>query len=147
MLKEEIVLTKPIHYQVNKDISDGQLRPLYESVGWISYTDQLEDLSLLLSGSHLVISAWADNELVGLIRTIGDGVSIEYVQDLLVHPTYQHQGIGTALLSRVKELSTQVRQFVLITDNSSDNQRTIEWYRQQGLVPVAEANIIALWRK
>lgn len=140
-------MPQSIFYQKKKDISDDFLRPLYQSVGWISYTESLNDLNQLLQGSRLVISAWRDNQLIGLIRTIGDGISIEYVQDLLVLPEFQQQGVGSQLLSRLFEETSHIRQFVLITDNSPDNQETINWYKKHGLIPVSDANIIALWRK
>lgn len=140
-------MPQSIFYQKKKDISDDFLRPLYQSVGWISYTESLNDLNQLLQGSRLVISAWRDNQLIGLIRTIGDGISIEYVQDLLVLPEFQQQGVGSQLLSRLFEETSHIRQFVLITDNGPDNQETINWYKKHGLTPVSDANIVALWRK
>lgn len=140
-------MPQSIFYQKKKDISDDFLRPLYQSVGWISYTDSLNDLNQLLQGSRLVISAWRDNQLIGLIRTVGDGMSIEYVQDLLVLPEFQQQGVGSQLLSMLFEETRHIRQFVLITDNGPDNQEIINWYKKQGLIPVSDANIIALWRK
>ena len=66
-----------INYQETKEIKDEQLRSLYESVGWVSYTERVEDLQALLLNSRLVYSAWDGERLVGLIRTIGDGISIE----------------------------------------------------------------------
>ena len=140
-------MTQTIHYETTKHIADQYLRNLYISIGWTSYTEQLTDLNVLLQGSRLVISAWYDNQLVGLIRTIGDGVSIEYVQDLLVLPEFQNRGIGSILLEKVKKETSHIRQFVLITDNSPENQTTVEWYEQHGLIPVSDANIVALWRK
>ncbi len=140
-------MTQTIHYETTKHIADQSLRNLYISIGWTSYTEQLTDLNVLLQGSRLVISAWCDKQLVGLIRTIGDGVSIEYVQDLLVLPEFQNRGIGSILLEKVKKETSHIRQFVLITDNSPENQTTVEWYEQHGLIPVSDANIVALWRK
>ena len=140
-------MTQTIHYETTKHIADQSLRNLYISIGWTSYTEQLTDLNVLLQGSRLVISAWYDNQLIGLIRTIGDGISIEYVQDLLVLPEFQNRGIGSTLLEKVKKETSHIRQFVLITDNSPENQTTVEWYEQHGLIPVSDANIVALWRK
>lgn len=136
-----------IRYETTKDISDKDLRPLYTSVGWSSYTEQIDDLNELLQNSQLVISAWSDNTLVGLVRTIGDGLSIQYVQDLLVHPDFQKQAIGTTLFNEVKERSSHIRQFLLITDNGDENQGIIKWYEENGMMPLSDANIIALWRK
>ena len=42
--------------------------------------------------------------LVGLVRVVGDGASIAYVQDLLVHPDWQRRGIGARLLRDAMEI-------------------------------------------
>ncbi|WP_326717401.1 hypothetical protein [Vagococcus jeotgali] len=47
-----------ITYQSSKDLLDQDLRSLYLSVGWTSYTDDFDDLSRLITQSELVISAW-----------------------------------------------------------------------------------------
>jgi len=135
-----------IEYKEIKSISDSDLRPLYKSVGWVSYTDELSDLSILLTNCQLVYSAWHDEKLVGLIRTVGDGISIQYVQDLLVLPEYQKRGIGSRLLQQVIEQSQEIRQFVLITDGSEENKAAIEFYKQQGLKTFDESGLCGLWR-
>jgi len=135
-----------IEYRVTKKIYDNDLRPLYESVGWSSYTNELPDLSALITNSHLVISAWNNKQLIGLIRTVGDGVSIQYVQDILVLPTYQNQGIGSNLFQQVLEHSKNIRQFVLMTDASVENQATIKFYEKHGLRRFEDTQICGLWR-
>jgi len=140
-------INSEITYKNTKTIQDFDLRPLYEAVGWISYTEQIADLSTLVTNSQLVISAWDNEQLVGLIRTVGDGISIQYVQDILVLPEYQNKGIGSKLLKKVMEASKQIRQFVLITDGSDENQAAIEFYKKHGLQTFEEKpQICGLWR-
>ena len=136
-----------ILYKETKLICDENLRPLYESVGWTSYTDKISDLRTLLSNSQSVYSAWDNELLVGLIRTVGDGISIQYVQDILVLPHYQKQGIGSELLQKVIEKSKDIRQFVLITDGSEENKAAIEFYKKHGLQTFEESGVCGLWRK
>ena len=38
------------------------------------------------------------DSVVGLVRLVGDGFSSIFVQDLLVLPSYQRQGIGSTLM-------------------------------------------------
>ena len=135
-----------ITYKETKEINDSNLRPLYESVGWVAYTEKISDLSILLTNCQLVFSAWDNEKLIGLIRTVGDGISIQYVQDILVLPEYQKQGIGRELLQKVMEMSKEIRQFVLITDGSEDNQAAIEFYKKQGLATFEEVGLKGLWR-
>ena len=38
------------------------------------------------------MAAYDEDRLVGLIRVVGDGLTIVFIQDLLVYPQYQRQG-------------------------------------------------------
>lgn len=136
-----------IQYKRTKEISDSDLRLLYSAVNWVSYTEKVEDLSLLITNSQTVISAWKEEQLVGLIRTVGDGLSIQYVQDLLVLPEYQKQGIGTRLIKQVLDESKHIRQLVLITDGSKENQTIISWYKEMGLSVFEDIGLTGLYRK
>jgi len=135
-----------ITYTATKQIEDKDLRPLYLSVGWVSYTDKIADLSTLLTNCQLVFSAWENDLLVGLIRTVGDGISIQYIQDFLVLPDYQKQGIGTTLFKKVLDHSKHIRQFVLMTDGSEENKATIKYYEKLGLKTFDDTGICGLWR-
>lgn len=44
----------------------------------------------------------ATGRLAGLIRAVGDGVSISYIQDLLIYPDFQKSRLGSRLLDRVR---------------------------------------------
>jgi GNAT superfamily N-acetyltransferase len=47
---------------------------------------------------------------------VGDGLTIVYLQDLLVRPEAQRGGIGRDLLTHLLEPYADVRQKVLLTD-------------------------------
>ena len=86
---------------------------LYASVGWTAYTDDPAALERGFRHSLLVLAAWEDGELAGLIRAVGDGATIVFIQDILVAPERQRRGIGTALLRAVLERFNGVRQIEL----------------------------------
>ena len=104
---------------------------LYESVGWTAYTEKPEMLKQAFAGSLEVTGAYEDGRLVGLIRVIGDGASILYIQDLLVHPDFQNRGIGTALLGDVMKRYSHVYQKCLITD---DSEKSVKFYQRMGFM-------------
>ncbi len=114
---------------------DGdELLALYRAVGWTAYTDAPETLVAAVGGSHLVLTARsADGSLVGLVRTVSDGATVVYVQDLLVLPDRHRMGIGGALLDAVLERYPDVRQTVLTTD-AEPGQRA--FYESRGFVEV-----------
>ncbi|NDC48148.1 MAG: N-acetyltransferase [Micrococcales bacterium] len=93
-----------------------QVQELYNSVNWLAYTKDSEKLYRALANSHLVLVAYSDQHIVGLVRCISDGEVICYIQDLLVTPSMQRKGIGRALLEELMS-QTNVRQTVLMTDN------------------------------
>ena len=107
-----------IIFKEEKQISPEQLRTLYENVEWYAYTKNIAQLEQALSCSLYVLSAWEKNRLVGLIRVVGDGLTIIYIQDILVLTNYQNQGIATVLMSRTLNKFREVRQKVLLTEEA-----------------------------
>ena len=98
------------------DLTEAELTALYEAVGWTAYTRDPATLLASVQGSHRVAVARADGELAGLARTISDGVTILYLQDVLVHPSWQRRGLGQRLVHEVLAADPHVRQRVLLTD-------------------------------
>ena len=47
------------------------------------------------------IAAYKEDKLVGYIDCISNGVTDAYIQDLMVHPEYQGQGVGSELMNRM----------------------------------------------
>jgi ribosomal protein S18 acetylase RimI-like enzyme len=97
--------------------SADELIELYRAVGWSAYTDVPQRLVDAVAASHLVLTAREDDgSLIGLVRTVSDGHTIVYIQDLLVAPSCQRQGVGGSLLDEVVRRSSHIRQNVLLTD-------------------------------
>lgn len=132
-----------IHYQENETIGIGKLMDLYRDAGWSAYTDHPAQLEKAVHNSLWQISAWHGEELVGLIRAVGDSVSILYVQDILVKKSHQRQGIASQLLQKLLEEYPQVRQTVLLTEDSPE---TVAFYRSCGLLPAHETGAVAFVR-
>jgi GNAT superfamily N-acetyltransferase len=123
-----------------------ELLGLYGSVGWSAYTRDPGRLERALAGSALVATAQdADGSLAGLVRTVGDGVSICYVQDLLVRPDRQRRGIGRDLLEHVRARQAEGVLLVLTTDagGTEDGDRSHPFYRSLGFAPHAEQGLAA----
>lgn len=84
-----------------KTYNESEILRLYTSVGWTAYTDQPEVLRKGFEGSMLTLAAYEGDQLLGIIRTVGDGHTIVFVQDILVFPEHQRKGFGSALLQAV----------------------------------------------
>lgn len=107
-----------MEFRTQTPLTQTDLLALYESVGWSAYTKEPERLMRAIQQSLVVITCWQNNQLVGLIRAIGDQETILYIQDLLVHPDYQNQGIGQELMTRVLTRYPHIRQKVLMTEEA-----------------------------
>jgi predicted GNAT family N-acyltransferase len=42
-----------------------------------------------------------EDEIVGMARVLGDGSLVYYIQDVIVHPNRQRQGISAQMMERV----------------------------------------------
>lgn len=69
-------------------------------VGWDSVDSVVVQKSLDSSLFH--VSVRDDKKLIGMARVVGDGFMYFYIQDVVVTPEYQGQGIGRMLMSRVE---------------------------------------------
>lgn len=130
-------------YIADKNIAMEQLINLYTSVGWSSYTQNPRQLQKAVVNSLFAIGAYDQNQLVGLIRVVGDGLTIIYIQDLLVNPAYQRQGIGTKLINSVLKKYNSVRQKVLLTENTV---KTCRFYESCNFNPCDKYNLIAFYK-
>lgn len=119
---------------------ENDILRLYENVGWTTYTKDIKKLIRALNNSLFVLTAWDKDKLVGLIRVVGDGESIIYIQDVLVLKEYQQQGIGSKLLNKLLEKYEDVRQKVVLTD---DVEKTKSFYESNGFNLAEDLNLVS----
>ena len=94
---------------------------LYQAVGWTNYTHQPKMLEKSLSHSLAIYLALDGEAIVGLVRLVGDGFSSVFVQDLIVLPSHQRQGIGSALMKEALGDFKEVYQIQLATEQTEKN--------------------------
>lgn len=116
--------------------NEDEILNLYRSVGWTAYTDDPKSLKEGFNNSLFTLAAYEDGILAGIIRVVGDGKTIVYIQDILVLPHYRRKGIGSALIQSVLKKFENVRQIMLATDDVPEN---VAFYRSQGFTPLSEA--------
>ena len=114
---------------------------LYQAVGWTNYTNQPQMLEQALSHSLAIYVALDGDTVVGLIRLVGDGFSSVLVQDLIVLPIYQRQGIGSALMKQALGDFKGAYQVQLVTDQT---ERTLGFYRSMGFEILSTYNCIGM---
>ena len=108
---------------------------LYRSVGWTIYASNPDKLRRAFENSLYVLGAFDGDALVGILRAVGDGETVVFLQDILVRPDKQGQGIGRKLMAEFFRKFADVRQIQLLTD---DIPATVGFYRAVGMVPAEE---------
>lgn len=126
-----------------KEYKEDEIKRLYTEVGWSAYTENMQTLEQGYKNSLLVLAAYEDEELLGIIRVVGDGFTIVFVQDILVFPQKQRQGVGTALLKAVLAKYPDVRQIELVTDNTP---KTVAFYKSLGFYEFSEIGCCGFMR-
>lgn len=109
--------------------NEEEILNLYQSVGWLNYVNHPDMIKNAYTNSLKIFGAYENEKLLGIIRVVGDGYSIVFIQDIIVLPEYQRQGIGTALLKHVLDIYAHVYQKTLLTDNT---EKTIRFYKSLG---------------
>ena len=79
---------------------------LRSKVGW-GETD-LEMAAASLDNSLFHVTARFNSNLIGMSRVIGDGVMFFYIQDLIVDPDFQSNGLGNLLMEQVERYLSSV---------------------------------------
>ncbi|MFS9000001.1 GNAT family N-acetyltransferase [Streptococcus infantis] len=102
---------------------------LYQAVGWTNYTNQPQMLAQALTHSLAIYLARDGEKIVGLVRLVGDGFSSVFVQDLIVSPSYQRQGIGSTLMKQALADYKDAYQVQLATEQTEKN---LGFYRSLG---------------
>lgn len=127
----------------SKNSQLNEIVNLYRSVGWTNYLKRVDILQQAYADSLCVLGAYDSDQLVGVIRTVGDGQTIVFVQDIIVLPEYQRKGIGTKLLKAVMDKYKDVYQMELLTDNTD---KTKAFYRSVGFIASDEIDCVAFIR-
>jgi GNAT superfamily N-acetyltransferase len=90
-----------IQYSTDQHITPGQFRDLLvrSTLAERRPVDDLQALYAMLENADLLITAWHEDELVGIARSLTDFHYCCYLSDLAVDRAYQRRGIGINLMA------------------------------------------------
>ena len=86
-----------------------------------------EHLKRAYAGSLHKCFVLNEGRLISAGRAIGDGIDCAYLCDIVVHPEFQGQGLGKALVLKLKELSAGHRKIILYANPGKE-----AFYRKLG---------------
>jgi predicted N-acetyltransferase YhbS len=84
-------------------------------------------MSDMLRHANLVVTAWDDNSLVGIARTLTDFGYVGYLSDLAVRVSHQRKGIGIQLVQKTREKMGPRSMLVLLAA-----PKAVEYYSKIG---------------
>jgi ribosomal protein S18 acetylase RimI-like enzyme len=104
----EIIEQKPTVAEYNR---------LIKAVGWPTRDPAAVEAGL--ARTLFTVCAISGDKVVGMGRIVGDGAIVNYIQDVIVLPAYQKQGIGEkimlVLMGHLSEHATSGSDVILIT--------------------------------
>jgi predicted GNAT family N-acyltransferase len=112
---------------------------LYNSSDYYPIADKtdISRIEKMHRNADIIVTAWADDKLIGLARSISDFCYCCYLSDLCVNNEFKRKGIGTELVKTTKMLAGKRCKLIL---QSSSN--ALDFYRSIGMEQIATAFII-----
>ena len=117
-----------IIYRNNAKISAKQAMELYvrSTLGERRPIDNVKTFEDMLANANLMITAWDEERLIGIARTLTDFSYVAYLADLAVDEQYQKQGIGKQLVEETKSrLGSECMVVLLAAPKANDYYQMI----------------------
>lgn len=84
-----------MRYEFDASLSASALADLRQAVGWNRMERDLADNRLC---NTMTLCCFDGEKLIGYAAVVSNGITDAYIQDVMVHPDHQHQGIGRELI-------------------------------------------------
>lgn len=112
-----------IEYQVNSPVSTDQFLSILResSLGERRPIDDHQCIEGMKTNSNLTVTAWVDDILVGIARSVTDYHYACYLSELAVSKQHQHNGIGKQLLKLTQEQPGPRCKLILIAAPASNS--------------------------
>ncbi|GGA86569.1 N-acetyltransferase [Neiella marina] len=115
--------TMSLKYRINAPVSVGQFLHVLHQSGLASRrpVNDLECLKGMLQNSNLIITAWDQDELIGIARSMTDFHHACYLSDLAVSQAYQGLSVGFNLqVLTQQQLGEHCKLILLSAPNSNE---------------------------
>lgn len=117
--------------------STDQVIELYNNAGLPRPTMDKQRMQKMFENSTLIITAWSDDKLVGVCRSITDWVWCCYLADLAVCPNYKKLGIGKKMIALTRQKVGEQSMVLLLSVPTA-----LEYYPKVGFVKEDRSFII-----
>ncbi|WEK56008.1 MAG: GNAT family N-acetyltransferase [Candidatus Cohnella colombiensis] len=104
-----------IHYSEEHKLKAVDVAQVFRSSGIKRPVDDLDRIQQMIDQADVLISAWEDDKLIGIARSLTDYCYCCYLSDLAVDKAYQGKGIGKELIHRTQHIIGEQCSLVLIS--------------------------------
>ena len=104
-----------IIYKTDEVPPVNKIIDLYNLAGLPRPTNDPDRISKMFENSGLIVTAWDEDKLVGVSRSITDRVWCTYLADLAVDPHYKKSGIGKKLVQITREIIGDCSMLLLLS--------------------------------
>ena len=107
-----------IEISASRPIEVADVRPLLRQTDWAA--DRTDDeLRTMLSGTPVLVGAWAGDVLVGFARALSDGRFRALIEDVVVGRGHRGAGLGGRVVAALLAELSDVELVLLFTDDAN----------------------------
>src|SRR5262245_54305573 len=110
-----------IKFRSDKTPAVQAIIELYQSSGINRPISDHDRISKMYENSNLIVTAWDEEKLVGISRSLTDFSYCCYLSDLAVREEYKHKGIGRKMIDITKEIVGEQSMLLLLAAPSAMN--------------------------
>lgn len=104
-----------IEYRHNLPLDPAEVARVFDSSGIVRPTNDIARIARMFSAPSLIVSAWYEERLVGVARSLTDYAYCCYLSDLAVDKALQGAGVGKELVRRTQAAIGEEVSLVLLS--------------------------------
>lgn len=136
-----------IHLSTEKGISKEALKAFYATKQIRKYEGMDDELYQAVVNSDYIVTAWDGHRLIGIIRSSGDHIFTQYINNFLIHDDYLTKGIGSKMMDMYLEETRDVMDLYMMSGRKVAKAFTINWFEYRGFKRVAEMEGFQVFHK
>jgi predicted GNAT family N-acyltransferase len=121
-----------------EEYSFNDVVALMKEEGWKAYLVDLDELRKAFLNSFNIYSIMRNEEFIGFVRLLGDGIHTLVIQDILIKKDERKKGYGTEVMKKLIEIYKNVRQKIVLCDF---DDKLSKYYKNTGFKKINEYGI------
>lgn len=127
-----------------KNMSEDDIVELYTSGNTELYRDYKQLYSNILNSDYC-ISVLHNEQLIGIIRSNGDGIHNQYIAEIVMHAGHPTSGLGSKLLDAYLTATKNVSKIYILSHEYYRTSFSRTWLQYKGFKLIAENDNIILY--